>query len=106
MQLISPIAPHIAEELWERLGHNGGITYVPWPEYDETYTVDDEVEIVIQVKGKIVDRIKIAADLDEKGMEKLALSSEAVQQAISGKTIRKVIAVKGRLVNIVTDLII
>lgn len=103
VQLIAPVTPHIAEELWERLGHIGGISYVPWPQYDEKYTVDDEVEIAIQVKGKIVDRIKIAADLDEQGMEQAAMSSEAVQQAISGKTIRKVIAVKGRLVNIVTD---
>lgn len=102
VQLIAPITPHIAEELWERLGHTGGISYVPWPEYDEKYTVDEEIEIVIQVKGKIVDRAMIPADMDEKGMEELALSREAVQQAIAGKPIRKVIAVKGRIVNIVT----
>jgi len=101
VQLIAPITPHIAEELWERLGHEGGISYVPWPKYDERYTTDDEIEIVIQVSGKIVDRVMIPADLDEKGMEELALSREAVQKAIAGKTIRKVIAVKGRIVNIV-----
>ena len=52
VQLIAPITPHIAEELWERLGHSGGISYVPWPEYDEQYTVDDEIEIAIQLKGR------------------------------------------------------
>jgi leucyl-tRNA synthetase len=103
VQLIAPITPHIAEELWERLGHAGGITYVPWPQYDEAYTVDDEIEIVIQVKGKIVDRAMIPADLDERGMEELALARDAVKPAIAGKNIRKVIAVKGRIVNIVTD---
>jgi leucyl-tRNA synthetase len=103
VQLIAPITPHIAEELWERLGHEGGISYVPWPQYDEAYTKDDEIEIVIQVKGKIVDRAMIPADLDERGMEELALARDAVKQAIAGKNIRKVIAVKGRIVNIVTD---
>jgi len=103
VQLIAPITPHIAEELWERLGHEGGISYVPWPQYDEVYTKDDEIEIVIQVKGKIVDRAMIPADLDERGMEELALARDAVKQAIAGKNIRKVIAVKGRIVNIVTD---
>jgi len=102
VQLIAPITPHIAEELWERLGHEGGISYVPWPQYDEQYTVDEEIEIAIQVKGKIVDRAMIPADLDEKGMEEFALAREAVLQAIDGKPIRKVIAVKGRIVNIVT----
>jgi len=103
VQLIAPITPHIAEELWERLGHSGGISYVPWPQYDERYTVDEEIEIVIQIKGKIIDRAKIPADLDEKGMEELALSRDTVKQALDGKNIRKVIAVKGRIVNIVTD---
>src|SRR5690606_30373888 len=97
VQLIAPITPHIAEELWERLGHQGGISYVPWPQYDEQYTVDEEIEIAIQVKGKIVDRAMVPADLDEKGMEELALTREAVIQAIDGRPIRKVIAVKGRI---------
>ncbi|BFH12713.1 leucine--tRNA ligase [Paenibacillus dendritiformis] len=101
VQLLSPLAPHIAEELWQRLGHNGTITYVPWPTYDEALTVDAEVEIVIQVNGKIADRIRIAADADEAAMQEKAMSLPNVQDAIAGKTVRKVIAVKGRLVNIV-----
>jgi len=101
VQLLSPIAPHIAEELWEKLGGSGSVSYVPWPSYDEAWTVDDEVEIVVQVNGKIVDRANVAADADEKALEALATSLEKVQEAMTGKQIRKVIAVKGKLVNIV-----
>lgn len=103
VQLLSPLAPHIAEELWTRLGHEGSITYVEWPTFDEQWTTESEVEIVIQVNGKIVQRNKIAKDLDAKAMEESALSLEAVQQAIEGKTVRKVIAVPGKLVNIVAN---
>ena len=85
--MLSPIAPHIAEELWEKLGHDS-ITYAPWPTYDEAWTVDQEVEIVVQVNGKIVDRISIAADTDEAQMEispnnliKLRKLSQAKQSA-------------------------
>ncbi|WP_374018647.1 leucine--tRNA ligase [Paenibacillus thiaminolyticus] len=101
VQLLSPLAPHIAEELWQRLGHSESITYVSWPSHDEALTVDAEVEIVIQVNGKIADRIRIAADADEAAMQEKAMSLPNVQDAIAGKTVRKVIAVKGRLVNIV-----
>lgn len=102
-QMLSPIAPHIAEELWEKLGYEGSVSYVAWPEYDVTFTVDAEVEIVVQVSGKIADRISIAADMDEAGMQALALESEKVKALIEGKTIRKIIAVKGKLVNIVAN---
>jgi len=101
LQLLSPIAPHIAEELWERMGHGDTITYEPWPEYDEAWTVDQEIEIVIQVNGKIVDRIKVAADAPEDELERLAKASGRVRELTSGKTVRKTIVVKGKLVNIV-----
>ena len=101
VQLLSPIAPHIAEELWSQLGHSESITYAAWPTYDESYTIESEVEIVVQVNGKIADRIRIANDLDEKAMEELALGLDKVQELIAGKTVRKVIAVKGKLVNLV-----
>lgn len=101
VQMLSPLAPHLAEELWERLGHQQSIAYVPWPTYDEALTVDAEVEIVVQVNGKIVERTMIAADLDEEAMRDKALSLPGVQAAMAGKTVRKVIAVKGKLVNIV-----
>lgn len=101
--MISPIAPHIAEELWEVLGHKESITYEPWPTFEEAWTVDQEVEIVVQVNGKIVERVAIAADLDEAAMEAQAKQLPKVAELIEGKTIRKVIAVKGKLVNIVAN---
>ncbi|MDY8047192.1 leucine--tRNA ligase [Paenibacillus polymyxa] len=101
VQMLSPLAPHLAEELWQLLGHNDSITYAAWPAYDEAWTVDAEVEIVVQVNGKIVQRATIAKDLDAKAMEAFAVSLDNVQQALAGKTIRKVIAVPGKLVNIV-----
>jgi len=103
LQLLSPIAPHIAEELWERMGHSDTITYEPWPEYDEAWTVDQEIEIVVQVNGKIVDRVKVAADAPEDELERLAKESARVQELTAGKTVRKIIVVKGKLVNIVAS---
>lgn len=101
VQMLSPLAPHLAEELWERIGHTDTITYEPWPTYDEAWTVESEVEIVVQVNGKIVERTKISKDLDQAAMQEHSLSLPNVQQAVAGKTIRKVIAVPGKLVNIV-----
>lgn len=101
VQLLSPLAPHIAEELWERLGHDDTITYEPWPTYDEAWTVEDEVEIVVQINGKIVERMVISKQTDEKAMEQLAMNSEKVKEAIGERSVRKVIAVQGKLVNIV-----
>ena len=101
VQLLSPLAPHMAEELWSRLGHEGGISYVAWPEYDESMTVDAEVEIVVQVNGKIVTRATIAKDLDSQAMQDYTMELAPVKQVLEGKTIRKVIAVPGKLVNIV-----
>ncbi len=103
LQMLSPIAPHIAEELWSKLGHQESITYAAWPAYDEALTVDAEVEIVVQVNGKIVERVAIAADTAEADMEKLAKELDKVQELIAGKTIRKVVVVKGKLVNIVAN---
>ena len=103
VQMLSPIAPHISEELWEKLGNAESVTYAPWPQYDVSLTVDAEVEIVVQVNGKIAERLLIAADLDEAGMQAQAMDSAKVRELIAGKTVRKVIAVKGKLVNIVAN---
>jgi leucyl-tRNA synthetase len=103
VKLLSPITPHIAEELWEKLGHNDTITYEPWPTYDESKLVDDEVEIVIQINGKVRAKRTIAKDASKEEMEKLVLADEKVQEQLSGKTIRKVITVPGKLVNIVAN---
>ncbi|MGW8825582.1 leucine--tRNA ligase [Paenibacillus lautus] len=101
VQLLSPLAPHLAEELWSRLGYTESVTYVPWPEFDEAWTVEAEVEIVVQVNGKIVERTKIAKDMDQEAMQQHSLSLPNVKQALEGKSIRKIIAVPGKLVNIV-----
>lgn len=101
VQMLSPFAPHIAEELWERLGESSTITYAAWPQYDPSLTVEDEVEIVIQVNGKIVDRMTVALGMDEEELKSTVLAGEKVSSAIQGKTIRKTIVVKGKLVNIV-----
>lgn len=101
VQMLSPLAPHIAEELWRLLGHEGSISYVAWPTYDEAWTVDAEVEIVIQVNGKIVQRALIPQDMGQEEMQAHALSLPNVSAAVEGKTVRKIIAVPGKLVNIV-----
>jgi leucyl-tRNA synthetase len=103
LQLLSPIAPHISEELWAMLGQKESITYSQWPSYDAAWTVDQEVEIVVQVNGKIVERLSIAADTNQADMEALAKDLHKVQELIAGKTVRKVVAVKGKLVNIVAN---
>jgi len=99
--LLSPFAPHIAEELWQRLGHSGTITYQPWPEFDDGLTTDPEVELAIQVNGKLRDRLTFSADADEETIKEKALASERVQELLEGKSVRKVIVIKNRLVNIV-----
>ncbi|OAS13758.1 leucine--tRNA ligase [Paenibacillus oryzisoli] len=101
VQVLSPLAPHLAEELWEKLGGVESITYEPWPAYDEAWTVDNEVEIVVQINGKIVDRVMISKDTDEAAMEKMAWELDKVKEATAGKAVRKLIVVKGKLVNIV-----
>lgn len=103
VKLLAPIAPHLAEEIWEKLGHTESISEEAWPTFVEELTVDDQVEIVIQVMGKLVTRLDIDVDLDKEVVEELALSQESVQEAVKGKTIRKVIVVPNRLVNIVAN---
>ncbi len=99
--LLSPFAPHLCEELWGELGHEGTIAYVKWPEYDEKYLKAAEVEVAVQVAGKIKARIMMAPDLSQDEMRALALADPAVIEAVGGRPIRKVICVPGRLVNIV-----
>jgi len=101
--VISPFAPHIAEELWQRLGHDETLTDHPWPRYDPELAKDDQVEIAVQIMGKVKSRITVPANADEKRLEEAALADERIQRELEGKTIRKVITVKGRLVNIVAN---
>ncbi len=99
--LLAPVAPHIAEELWARMGKPYSIHTQPWPQADESAIVVDEVEIAVQVNGKVRDRITLPADADEETIKAAALASEKVQKFLEGKEPRKVIVIKGRLVNIV-----
>ena len=103
IKILSPIAPHLAEELWNRLGHTTSISYEQWPTYDETFLVDDEVEIVIQVMGRVRSKVSVAKDISKDELEKLAINDAKIQEWIEGKTIRKVIVVPGKLVNIVAN---
>ncbi|MBC2275401.1 leucine--tRNA ligase [Listeria welshimeri] len=103
VQLLSPIAPHFAEELWEILGHTETISYVTWPTYDETKLVEDEVEIVLQVNGKVKSKITVAKSLGKEELEKIAQEDDKMKENLAGKTIRKVIVVPGKLVNIVAN---
>ncbi|WP_100399936.1 leucine--tRNA ligase [Bacillus sp. FJAT-44742] len=103
VKLLSPVAPHISEELWEKLGNNESIAYQEWPSYEESMLVENEVEIVLQVNGKVRSKTVVPADADREQMEALAKEDEKIQSAIEGKAIRKVIAVPGKLVNIVAN---
>lgn len=101
VKLLAPFAPHITEELWQRLGGEKSVHIQPWPAYEEAAMRQDEVEIVLQINGKVRDKIVVAAELDAAGMEQAALAQPRVKQYTEGKTIVKVIAIPGKLVNIV-----
>ena len=99
--ILSPFAPHIAEEMWSRLGHDSLVCDQPWPAYDEAMLVDDQIEIPVQIKGKVRAKIVVAADADQATIEAAALADEKVQAYLEGKQPRKVIVVPGKMVNIV-----
>ncbi len=101
LKLLAPFAPHITEELWHQLGHKTSIHLEQWPKYDPKLIKEEEIELIIQVNGKFRDRIKTSADIDEEEAKKLALQSAKIKAFVQNKEIKKVIFVKGRLVNIV-----
>lgn len=103
VKLISPITPHMAEELWTLLGHVGSIAYAKWPTYDESKLVEDTVEIVVQVNGKIKQHLHVSRTASKEELEELALNDEKIKTELEGKTIRRVIAVPGKLVNVVAN---
>ncbi len=100
-QILAPFAPHIAEDIWEKLGHNKTLAYESWPEYDSRLVKEKEIELAVQVLGKIKDRIVVAADTDEEQIKEKALASEKVIAAMNGRQPKKIIVIKSRLVNIV-----
>jgi len=100
-QLVSPIAPHIAEELWQRFGHDETITYQPFPTFEEKYLVDDEIEVPVQINGKVKARINVAADADQDAVFDVALADAKIAELTNGKNVVKKIYVPGRMVNLV-----
>lgn len=103
VKLLSPVAPHITEELWALLGHNESISYETWPAFDEAKLVDDEIEIVVQINGKVKTKLMVPTDTTREQLQEIAMGEESIKEQIDGKTVRKVIAVPGKLVNIVAN---
>ncbi|MDK8685963.1 leucine--tRNA ligase [Corynebacterium pseudodiphtheriticum] len=99
--MVAPVAPHIAEELWTLLGHEGTITFVPFPSFDEKYLVDDEIELPVQVNGKVKSRVQVAADVSQDDAVAAALADDKVLAAIGEKSVVKKIVVPGRMINLV-----
>ena len=100
-QMVSPVAPHIAEEIWRRFGHTETITFEPFPAYEDKYLVDDEIEVPVQINGKVKSRIHVAADADQDTVLAAASADTKIAELISGKNVVKQIYVPGRMVNLV-----
>ncbi len=106
-RVLAPFAPHMGEELWAKLGHapseGDSIALAPWPGYDEAMLVESEIEIPVQILGKVRSKIRVAPDASAEQLEAAALADERVKELLAGKTVRKVVAVPGRMVNIVAN---
>jgi leucyl-tRNA synthetase len=100
--MLAPLAPHLAEEVWARLGHAESLAYEPFPEPDPAYLVEEEVEIVVQVDGKVRARVKVPAGAGEADHEAAARADDRIKRVLDGVEVLKVIVVPGRLVNFVT----
>ncbi|HEY9449874.1 MAG TPA: class I tRNA ligase family protein, partial [Gemmatimonadaceae bacterium] len=100
VQLVSPFAPHLAEELWERMGHEAGVFDSGWPDYDEAQLIEDEIELVVQVNGKMRGRVRVPREIDRDAALAAALAEPSVAKFVTGDP-AKVIFVPGRLLNIV-----
>ncbi|MGN1276046.1 MAG: class I tRNA ligase family protein, partial [Floccifex sp.] len=103
VKMLSCICPHIGEEMWQLLGHNESIAYEPWPTYDESKLVSETFTCVVQVNGKVRGKFEVAVDIDQEALKQQALEIESVKKQVEGKTIRKIIVVKGKIVNIVAN---
>jgi len=99
--LLAPFAPYLAHELWEMLGEKGSLLRTPWPKYDPVLAKEEEIEIPVQINGKLRSRIVVAADASENVVRERALADEKIQAALTGKQIVKRIVIPGKLVNIV-----
>ncbi|TPR38760.1 leucine--tRNA ligase [Apilactobacillus micheneri] len=103
IKLLAPIVPHMTEELWNKMGHEDSISYAKWPTYDESKLVDDEIQMVVQVNGKVRAHIKVANDMQKDAIQEVALNDDKVKEFTDGKTVRKVIVIPGKIVNIVAN---
>ena len=101
VHLLAPCAPFITEEIWARWGHTTSIHQQPWPTFDPALAAPETVEVAVQVNGKVVTRIHVAADADEATLRQAALAADTVVRALAGRPPRRVISVPGRLVNVV-----
>jgi leucyl-tRNA synthetase len=101
LQLLNPFAPHLTEELWERLGFGGQLAAQSWPEWEASHLIEDEIEIPVQVNGRLRDKIVVKKEATPAEIETIALASVKVREHTSGKAVRKVIVVPGKLVNVV-----
>jgi len=101
IQLVAPMMPHLAEEMWQKMGNTDIVTDSPWPKALPELMQENTVTIAVQIKGKLKDTIEVAKDMDKGEVEKLALASEKIQRAVGDNPIRKVIVVPNRIVNIV-----
>jgi len=99
--MISPFAPHTAEELWEMTGHDGGIANASWPSFDEAVAKADEIVVPVQVNGRLRSRLTVPAEMPESELRERALGDPAVRPHIEGKTVKSVVIVKGKLINVV-----
>ena len=99
--IVSPFAPHLGEELWSKIGKEGSIFDISWPKYDEDAIQLDEMELIVQVNGKLRNKIMVASDISQEDMKTAALEDEKIKDFIGDKNVVKVIAIPGKLVNIV-----
>jgi leucyl-tRNA synthetase len=103
LRILFPIVPHVTQALWEALGFAGDLQDAQWPQVDKDALMQDEIELVLQVNGKLRGKIRVAAEADRETIEREAIANESAQRHVEDKTIRKVVVVPGRLVNIVAS---
>jgi leucyl-tRNA synthetase len=101
--MLAPLAPHLSEELWETLGHERSLGAAPWPSWEEKYLAETEIEIVVQVMGKVRGKVLVPPDAGEDAVREKAVADPNVSKFLAGKTVRKVVFVPGRLINIVAN---
>jgi leucyl-tRNA synthetase len=99
--LLSPLAPHLAEELWEKLGHRDSLAYQPWPEHDPAALVEETVEVAVQINGKVRDRIQVPPSITSDEIQAQALARDKVRDGVAGKQVVKAIYVPGKLLSLV-----